>query len=238
LKIEFIGHSTFVIYLSSKILLFDPFIKNNPFVSKKISDIYADYILLSHGHDDHLGDTIKIAKKNKANVLAPFELGMYLKNKCKNITKLDLGGELEFDFGKIKMVKAVHSSSIIKKTIFNTNKIIYAGNACGYLINTEGKTIYYSGDTAVFKDMELIKNSTVSGIDIAIISIGGRYTMGPDDALRAIDMLSPKKIIPMHYNTFPAISIKTDQLFKEIKDRNIELLDMRPGQTIEVIDSM
>lgn len=195
MKITWHGHACVSIETNGTHLLIDPFFTGNPQAKVSADDVQADYILLTHGHGDHYGDTTEIAKRTGAIVVGNFEIYNYaLAQGVEKAHPMHIGGGFNFRFGRVKMTIAHHGSSMPDGS--------YGGNPAGLLLTLEDKVIYHAGDTALFSDMKLIGEA---GIDLAILPIGDNFTMGPDDALRAVDFLQPKKVFPIHYNTFPVI---------------------------------
>lgn len=216
MDIVYLGHSSFLIKAGYEIII-DPFLKNNPSRNKKENvPISPDFILITHAHGDHLGDAVEIAsKKSDAKVVCIYEIAQYLSSKgVKNIHSMNIGGKLNTDFGFIKMVSAVHSSSIVEN-----KDIIYGGLAAGFIMNIDGKIVYHAGDTALFSEMKLF--GEMFEIDLALLPIGGNFTMDLEDAVLALNWLRPKAVIPMHYNTWPVIDADADQFLKEAGKLNI-----------------
>ena len=182
--------------------LIDPFLTGNPLAKMKAEDIACDFIIVSHGHDDHIGDAVAIAKRTGATVISNFEIGVMwcAKQGVKNIHPMNPGGAWQAPFGRVKLTIAHHSSS--KQT---RGRFPYLGNPCGILITADGKTLYHAGDTALFLDMKLI--GELDSIDAALLPIGDNFTMGIDDAAMAAGFLKAKLAIPMHYNTFDLIKV-------------------------------
>jgi L-ascorbate metabolism protein UlaG (beta-lactamase superfamily) len=199
MKFTYYGHSCFSVKVGGKTLLFDPFVTGNPLASAiDVDEIAADYIFVSHGHYDHTTDVIRIAKRTGAKVLGNWELyDWFNKNGLKNTHPINPGGQFEFDFGKVKSVIAIHSSSLADGT--------YAGTACGFVIRSMDGCFYYSGDTGLTIDMQLILGWALP--DFAVLPIGDGLTMGVDDAIKAADWLGVKKIVGVHYDTFGFIKI-------------------------------
>lgn len=195
MKITWCGHSCFLIETTKASLLIDPFLTGNsqaPFGPEGIS---PDYILITHGHGDHVGDTVTIARRSQATVIANFEICNWLGQQ--GLTRCHaqhLGGGFSHPWGWLQLTLALHGSSMPDGS--------YGGNPCGLLLKVDGKTIYHAGDTGLFSDMQLIGEH---GLDLALLPIGDNYTMGPDDALRAVKFLRPATVIPIHYDTFPII---------------------------------
>lgn len=216
------GHSAFQLFHDNTSLLFDPYLTDNPNKVVQPQDIKADYILVSHGHFDHLGDTYDIAKRTGATVIATAELtNLPAAEGCK-VYPMHIGGKANFDFGYVRVTEALHGAGVA------------GGHASGFIVNFYGKTIYFAGDTGLFGDMELL--GKLEKIDYAILPIGDTYTMGPADAVEAVGLLKPKYVIPMHYNTWPIIK-QNPQTFKEQVEKrfsNTKVFIVEPGQTIQL----
>lgn len=196
-KFTWLGHSAFALEVDGHAVLIDPFLNGNPLAAAAPDDLAAEVILLSHGHGDHLGDTVSIAKRTGASVVTNFEISNWLKEQgVENVQGLNVGGQYDFGFMTIKTTPAIHSSSLPDGS--------NGGLSCGYVITTEnrGQRLYFAGDTALFSDMQLVGDER---IDLAFLPIGDYFTMGPDDALKALNYVRPKFVVPMHYNTFPPI---------------------------------
>jgi len=186
----------------------DPFFAgNNPAAKTKVDAIDADFILQTHGHGDHIADTIPLAQRTGATVIANFEICNWIaaKGHEKN-HPMNIGGGWNFPFGRVKMTPALHSSGLPDGA--------HGGDPGGFVVTTEGKQIYIAGDTALFSDMALIGNM---GLDLALIPIGDNFTMGPDDALQALKLLKPKVVIPVHYNTWPLIEVDVQAWAERVK---------------------
>ncbi len=191
------GHATFSLNIDGTKIVVDPFFApNNPSATKSADDVSADFILQTHGHEDHIADTVALAKRTGAQVITNFEICYWLRLQGhENVWAMNTGGAYDFPFGRVKSTHALHSSGLPDGS--------YGGNPGGFLVTTPTKNLYISGDTALFSDMKMIGNY---GIDLAIIPTGDNYTMGPEDALASLDFLSPKVVIPCHYNTWPPIA--------------------------------
>lgn len=227
MKISFEGQACVVIEGSKKIII-DPFLTGNPTATKKAEDMTADYILVSHGHGDHLGDTIAIAKRTKAKVIAPFELAKFCGNQGVDAHDMHIGGSHQFDGVRVKLTPAWHGSALV-----NAEGIAFTGNPCGFLIWLDGKCLYHSGDTGLFSDMREIIGR-FNQIDIAFLPIGDNYTMGPDDAVIAAEWLKAGTVVPIHYNTWPLIE-QDPELFKQQVEQKTEskCVVLKPGQSME-----
>ena len=200
MKISYHGHSVVKIEANGNVILIDPFLTGNPKTDLKAEDVKVDAIILSHGHGDHVGDTVALAKRNNAVVVAPFELATFLGWQGVNTHPMHIGGSHVFDFGKVKFTQAFHGSSYIDE---ENQTITYTGMPAGILFTAEEKTVYHAGDTALFSDMKLI--GSLNNIDLAFLPIGDNFTMGPEDAVLAAEWIGAKTVVPMHYNTFPVI---------------------------------
>ncbi|WP_033828191.1 metal-dependent hydrolase [Bacillus andreraoultii] len=227
MKVSYHGHAVVKISIDGKEILIDPFLTGNGLTDLNVEQESPDYILLTHGHNDHVGDTVTLAKKKNALVIAAVELANYLTTQGVQTHGMNIGGSYQFPFGKVKFTQAFHSTGLE----IGEQHSIYTGMPAGLLITIQGKTIYHAGDTALFSDMKLIGER--HPIDLAFLPIGDNFTMGPEDAAYAANLLKAKKVVPIHYNTFPVI--------KQDPERFIELLEgdqvgvvMRSGDTIEL----
>ncbi|WLR44178.1 metal-dependent hydrolase [Bacillus carboniphilus] len=200
MKVSYHGHSIVLIETKGKKIIIDPFITGNSLTDLDANNLKVDVIILSHGHNDHVGDTVQLAKQNDALVVAPFELATFLGFKGCQTHPMHIGGKHEFDFGLVKFTQAFHGSSFIDE---DNQQIVYTGMPAGILLTIDEKTIFHAGDTGLFSDMKLIGER--NQIDLAFLPIGDNFTMGPEDALLAASWLNVKKVVPIHYNTFPVI---------------------------------
>jgi L-ascorbate metabolism protein UlaG (beta-lactamase superfamily) len=225
MKLTFYGHASLGLEIDGKKLLFDPFITPNP-MAKDI-DIYSlkpDYILLSHGHGDHMADLEAIQKDSGALVICIAEIAGWLGNKgIEKTHPMNIGGGYDFDFGRVKMVYALHSSSMPDGA--------YGGNPAGFLITSKDKKIYYAGDTALTYDMKLLADED---IDWAILPIGDNYTMGVDDAIKAAGFVNCKNVIGIHYDTFPAIKIDKEAAKEKFIKAGINIQLPGIGESIDL----
>ena len=225
MKVTYFGHACFSAVVGGKILLFDPFISGNP-LAKAIDakSVAADFILVSHGHDDHVGDALEIAKRTNALVIANFEVATWFEAQgVPRAHPLNHGGGYRFDFGRVKLVNAVHSSTMPDGT--------NGGNAGGFVIESADGNFYFSGDTALTLDMKLIGESTK--LRFAALCIGDNFTMGPDDAVKAAEFVGCNEILGVHYDTFPPIKIDHAAAREKFKaaGKNLHLLSI--GETRE-----
>jgi L-ascorbate metabolism protein UlaG (beta-lactamase superfamily) len=191
------GHATFTLDVDGHRIVVDPFFDDNPAARTQVEDVAADFILLTHGHGDHTGDAVALARRTGALVIANFEICNWMaKQGHEKSHAMNTGGGYDFPFGRLQMTMALHSSSLPDGS--------YGGDPGGYVLWASGKTIYFAGDTALFSDMQLIGRK---GLDLAILPVGDNFTMGPEDSLAAIEFLKPRQVVPCHYNTWPPIAI-------------------------------
>jgi len=195
IKVTWLGHSAFSLDINGAKVLIDPFLTGNPLGAADPAQIPADFILLTHGHGDHVGDTVSIAQRTNAPVISNFEVCNWLNAQGVEQTHgQNWGGGFTYPFGHLKVVRADHSSSMPDGS--------YGGLACGFVLTVDGRRLYFAGDTALFSDMSLIGEME---IDVAILPIGDYFTMGPDDSIAALKFIQPRRVFPVHYNTFPVI---------------------------------
>lgn len=226
MKITYYGHSCFSVEVAGKHLLFDPFISGNE-LAKHISleEIKADYIFVSHGHFDHMLDTVAIANSTGATVIGGWELYTYFgKQGVKSTLPLNIGGKAKFDFGVVKAVVAQHSSSFQDGS--------YAGVAAGFVVKTEEGNFYYSGDSGLTLDMQLVANFAT--INFAVFPIGDWLTMGVDDAIEAAQLVRTSTVIGVHYDTFGFIKIEKEAAIKQFGQAGIKLLLPGIGESISI----
>lgn len=225
MKLSYHGHSVVKIQTDDYTILIDPFITGNELTDLVAADEKPDVILLTHGHNDHVGDTVAIAKASGALIVAPNELAVYLGLQGLNTHGMNIGGACTFDFGTVKFTKAFHSSSYQTEE----NEFIYTGMPAGILFTAEGKTVYHAGDTSLFGDMKMIGER--HPIDVAFLPIGDNFTMGPEDAAYAVELLNPKLTIPVHFNTFPPIQQNPEDFKALVKNHEVKI--MAPGDVID-----
>lgn len=227
MEVTYFGHSCFLVSIGNKKLLFDPFITPNELARDvEISTIKPDYILLSHGHQDHIADVEQIQKQSNAQLISTFEVIKWFEEKgIENGHAMNHGGSWKFDFGNVKMVNAVHSSSMPDGS--------YGGNPAGFVITSNEGTLYYAGDTALHYDMKLIPEEF--DIDIAFLPVGSNFTMNIDDAIRAAKFVNASRVIAMHYDTFPHIEIDHDEVLEAAKSSDIELYLLKIGETKKLV---
>ncbi|KRT34784.1 metal-dependent hydrolase [Acetomicrobium hydrogeniformans] len=225
-KVTYLGHAAFYIEGKGLKALVDPFLSGNPNSAWKPSDIKElNFIFITHGHDDHLGDTVQIAKETQATVVTNAEISGFLSSKGVKCHAMHIGGRYAFPFGRVKLTPAWHGSGIT-----DGDKMLYGGTPCGFVIEVDGKKVYHAGDTGLTVEMKLLE---AENIDLAILPIGGNYVMDIDDAVRAVELIQPKKVIPMHYGTFPVIEADPAE-FKSKVGSLAEVVILEPGQSCEV----
>ena len=226
MEISYLGHSCFTLSNDQGSLLIDPFISGNPLAGNVvISELQPDYILLSHGHQDHVLDVETIYGQSNASVIANYEVATWFQNRgLERVIPMNQGGEIQLDFARVKLVNAVHSSSMPDGS--------YGGNPVGFVIEIDNRSLYYAGDTALHQDMKQIKEQHT--VNLAILPIGGHFTMGLEDALKAADYVGCERVLGMHYDTFPPIAID-QQASKNLADsQGKELILMQIGSSIKL----
>ncbi|HZP60919.1 MAG TPA: metal-dependent hydrolase [Opitutaceae bacterium] len=224
MQLTYFGHSCFLCEVPGARLLLDPYFTENPLAPCRAGDVTCDYVLCSHGHDDHIGDALEISRRCGAPIIANFEIAEFFAAQGAKTHGMNPGGAFNFPFGRVKLTLAFHSSSEIVD-----GRITYLGEPCGVLIGAGGKILYHAGDTALFSDMQLTGRA---GLDAALLPIGDNFTMGPPDALEALDLLRPKLCIPMHYNTWPEIRQDAAKFASDAASRGHAVRPLRPGESL------
>jgi L-ascorbate metabolism protein UlaG (beta-lactamase superfamily) len=214
--LTFLGHAAVLLEDGKHAVAIDPFLTGNPVAPKKAADIRCQHIVVTHGHGDHLGDTVSIARANRATVYAGYEITEYLGEQGVLTQPANPGGRVQTDFGWVAFTQAFHSSSFQGR---------YLGTACGAVVHLGGVTVYHCGDTGLFGDMKLIGEVYLP--DIALIPIGDRYTMGPELASRAAELIRPKIAVPIHFATFPQL-VKDASKFKP---KDVDVIVLKPGES-------
>jgi L-ascorbate metabolism protein UlaG (beta-lactamase superfamily) len=227
LSFTWLGHATFTFRSpGGKRIIMDPWVSTNPMCPESAKHVGAlDLMLITHGHGDHTADAVSIGRSSGAHVVAPFELAVWLQKKgLQKVTGMNPGGTLHMLGLSITMVPAVHSSSVE-----DGSEVVYTGIATGYVIKFEdGTTVYFAGDTSVFGDMRLI--AEMYKPSIGFLPIGDLYTMGPEQAAKACELLGISHVVPMHYGTFPALT-GTPARLRELLGSRTQVLELRPGET-------
>jgi L-ascorbate metabolism protein UlaG (beta-lactamase superfamily) len=225
IKITWYGHATLGLEAEGTTLLVDPYFTGNPAATTTAEKIDADYILVTHGHFDHVSDAVAIAKRTGATVLSNFEIAEWMgKQGVQKTHGQHIGGGHSFPFGNVKLTPALHGSGLPDGT--------NGGNPAGFLLSLkDGMKIYISGDTGLFSDMQLIGRE---GIDVALLPIGDNYTMGPDDAYKAVELIKPKHVIPIHYNTWDLIAQDADKWAERVNKLGVKAHVLKPGESITI----
>ena len=225
LKLTWYGHAAFGLETAGKSILVDPFLTDNPAAAIRAEDVNPDYILISHGHSDHVGDAVAIAKRSGALVISNFEIANWFEAQGIATHGQHLGGGYNYPFGYLKLTLALHGSALPDGS--------YGGNPAGFLLTTlDGEKLYLAGDTGLFGDMSLIGDE---GLDLAALPIGDNFTMGPDDALRAVKLLRPKTVIPVHYSTFEVIEQDARSWARRVEaETDTQVRVIKPGESVEI----
>lgn len=231
MKLTWFGHAAFQLDDGTHTVLIDPFLTGNPSANTDPATLSPDTILLTHAHNDHVGDTVAIAKRSGATVIATHEIATWLEQQgVENAVGANFGGTVAFPGGTAKLTPAWHTSSYL----LDDGTWAAPGLPAGFVIRFGGKTTYAAGDTALFLDMQLIAEEQ---LDVAILPIGDHFTMGPDDAFRAIQMLRPGVVVPCHYNTFPPIEQDAGQFRTRVEGETASrVMVIDPGETINLAD--
>lgn len=221
MKVKWLGHAGFEVKLEDRIVLIDPWLKGNPRAPCKPSNFKrVDLVCVSHDHQDHLGDSIEICKRTGAFFLATYELASYAEEKgVKNVVGMNIGGTFNLEGIKVTLVHAFHTAGM--------------GAPTGFIVRGENKTLYHAGDTGLFSDMRLI--GEFYGVELALLPIGGYYTMGPEEASEAVKLLKPKTVIPMHYQTFPVLESSPDRFVRLARQKSpeVKIVVLEPGGIYE-----
>jgi L-ascorbate metabolism protein UlaG (beta-lactamase superfamily) len=217
LTLTFLGHSAVLLEDTKHTVVIDPFLTGNPAAAKRVSDIHAKHIVVTHGHNDHLGDALAIARANKGTIYAPNEVALYAEEQGAAAEPANPGGRLTTDFGWVAFTQAFHSASYEGR---------YMGAACGAVVRMDGATVYHCGDTGLFSDMRLL--GEIYRPDIALIPIGDRYTMGPELASRAAELIMPKIAVPIHFGSFPVLVPDASGF----QPKGVDVRVLKPGESL------
>lgn len=228
MKLCYYGHSACLLEVAGATLLFDPFLSGNELCTVDPKDVQCDYVVLTHGHQDHVGDAVAIAKANDAPIIANFELAGFLEAKFGVKTEpMHIGGGVNFPWGRVKLTPAIHGSSYPD----DDGMPIYLGMPAGVVVTAGKLSFYHAGDTALFSDMKLI--GEMHDIEVAMLPIGDRFTMGPDDAVKAAEFIRPRYVVPIHYNTFPLIQQDPEAFAEKAAAIGVEVCIMACGDVVE-----
>ncbi len=225
-KLTWLGHGSWSMKIGEHHVLLDPFLNDSPVSPVKADEVAADYILVSHGHFDHVADVVGIAKRTGATVIANYEIATWFgKQGVQKTIGMNLGGGIDLPFGRVKLTIAHHSSELPDGS--------YGGNPGGYLLTLPAGNIYFACDTALFADMQLIG---AAGIELAVLPIGDLFTMGPEDSIAAIKLIAPRRVAPAHYNTWPPIAQDGNAWATRVKNETTTAVPivLEPGGTIEL----
>jgi L-ascorbate metabolism protein UlaG (beta-lactamase superfamily) len=223
-EITFLGHASFQIKIGDHTILLDPFLTDNPAAAAKADELEADFILISHGHFDHVADVATIANRTNATIVGCFEITEWFQknHEVENAVGMNIGGGVNLPFGRAKMTPAIHSSQLPDGS--------YGGNPSGFLLTLADGNVYFACDTALFSDMQLIGRA---GLDLAVLPIGDHFTMGPDDAVEAVKLLQPRRVVPCHYNTWPPIEQDVEGWAEKVRgETNTEPIVLAPGASL------
>jgi len=227
MRLTYFGHSAFLLEIAGQRLAFDPWLRANPHGPYDPAAVVCDYVLCTHAHDDHLGDALELSRRHGATIVAPYELAEHLAALGAKTIDLMPGGGVDLPWGRIDMTPAIHSSSLE----FGDGKTQSMGVASGYVVHADRRTLYHAGDTALFGDMRFIGRF---GLDVALVPIGDFYTMGPRDAVEALNFLRPKLAVPMHYNSNARVRVDPQAFAAAAGQAGHVVKVMAPRETVEL----
>lgn len=226
--VTFHGHSCVQLQFGSHSIVIDPYLTENPVAVAKAEDVEASHVLITHGHSDHITDAVSIAMRNDAAIIAVEELAVHLAKQGARTEAMHVGGAWTFEFGTVHFVQATHASSV--RT--SDGSLAYAGVPVGFVIVTDEGTVYHAGDTGLYGDMQWLGERF--DIDLALLPIGGRFTMGPEDALVAAERIRAKRVVPIHYDTFPPIRQNASAFVEALARKRIAGFALKPGETLKL----
>jgi L-ascorbate metabolism protein UlaG (beta-lactamase superfamily) len=228
MKATFLGHAAAYLEFDNTRIVIDPFLTGNPKAGAKADDLDPDFIVVTHGHGDHVGDTLAIAKRTGATVVSTYELSLWLEHQGAQVSAQNHGGWCRYPFGAVKFTQAIHSSSVMGED----GNPIYLGEPAGVIIQAGGKIVFHAGDTALFSDLKLIGDDVA--IDLAFLPIGEHFVMGPKDAAKAVEFLHPKAVVPIHYGTFPPLVGDPKEFARLAEGKGAKIHILAPGESVEV----
>lgn len=222
MKITFLGHACFLLESDDAKVVIDPFLSGNPLAPVKPEKLEVDYVLVSHAHADHLGDAVSLARRNRATIISTFEVANRCGQEGAATHAMHVGGKRPFPFGYVRLTPAFHGAGV------------EGGHACGFVVHIDGHTIYHAGDTGLFGDMKLY-GGIVEQVEVALLPIGDNFTMGPEDALLAVEWLAPRLVVPMHYNTWPLIEADPREFKRKVEERTASrVVILAPGEELKL----
>lgn len=230
MKLTYLSHSAVLLETGAHRVLIDPYLTGNPLAPVRARDVACDFILITHGHDDHVGDAASIARRNRATIIANYEIATYFGKQKLRTHGMYHGGRWDFPFGRVKMVPAIHGSAYESP---RTGRFLPLGTAAGFVLTIEGRNIYHAGDTCLFSDMTLIARRTP--LELALLPIGDNFTMGIEEAVECVELLHPRRVVPIHFNTFDEIRADPGEFACQVRARTPSTpVVLAPGATLEV----